>query len=513
MLLLGVRKVGGEMSKSLVDALKQAINEDDFNALNAMIGEDIQKVESNDDFRRSLYNIIQYFENDVLKKRDLSALLAPFLNKKYIKTISRDEGLLSKLKDLEVDFQDSKINFFTVVAGAVKERKLLDKILTSQDIEQIYVKCLQGSYSHPVFGLLETAAMYNNIEFIDIFLRRVEQGIFSMSEQGKLTKQLTKSQESLNSLGSDESSDSGLGSGSSNESDVDPNESYEPESDSEVNTPSNGNELGVELSKSSNIFTKQDELKGLVANLVNIMSTAISMEAYETVSYLCDKFTKTDSIEIKEAFITALEDDEVKKEYQGQQTTRLNSKKIIRLIEEWNTVQDIQLKFQVVKSNINKLEQIDFHGSPEDFKEKMEVTYRSLNELKNSVINILQTAIDKKDYNLIKNLSDNFNAQTTDIKDVFNKALENENVQKAIENSKKIKKILYSNEQSALSTIEKLILRIKDLINQIINYFHIAQGVKKQSCAEDPLTSPSSNINLASAHNCSKHTDAPLLRQ
>ncbi|GHM58083.1 MAG: hypothetical protein sL5_02340 [Candidatus Mesenet longicola] len=480
------------MSELLVNTLKQATSENDYSGVDAIIEQGIQKIDDRNDFRYNLYNL-RLLEDDILIQKNLSVLLAPFLSEKYIRAILKDKNLLNQLKSSKAELKVEKINFFTVVAGVVKEKKLLDKILTSQDIEQIYAECLQNGYSHQVYGLLEIAAMHNNVEFIDVFLNRAEKDILNKVEQ---TKQLTRSQESLNSLGSDESCDSGLGSNSSNESD---SESYDS-----VDTSTNNYELITNLDKSnllSNTFTKQKALEGLTTNLVNVLSSAISMEAYETVNYLYDKFNKTDSIEMKEAFIIALEHDAVRKEYEGQQTGRPNSVKIKKLMEEWYIVKDIYLKFQATKDNINKLAQADFYKNPEDFKEEMNVTYLSLNELKNSVISVLQTAVDKKDYSLIKNLSGNFNTQSIDIKDVFDKVLENEDIQRAIKNSRKIKKVLCNDEQSILKMMGELVLKIKNLIEQIINYFSMGKDTKKQSSTEDLSTSPSSNISPNSVHN------------
>ncbi|WP_339045866.1 hypothetical protein [Candidatus Mesenet endosymbiont of Agriotes lineatus] len=473
----------------LVDVLKQAIAGDDHSSLDLIIEQGIQKIDNRNDFRRGLYNF-RLPESDTSIQKNLSILLASFLNEECIEAILKNKGLLDQLKGLEAELKVEKIDFFTVVAGVVKEKRLLDKILTSQDVEQIYVKCLRGDYSHPMFGLLETAAIYNNVEFIDVFLNRVEQDIQNKVEQ---TKQLTRSQGSLNSL----ESDSGIS--SDNESDVD-------------STDNSINKLSTNPDKPnlpSDIFTKQKVLEGLTTNLVNVLSTAISMEAYETVNYLYDKFNKTDSIEIKEAFIIALEHDEVKKEYEKQQTERPNSVKVIKLMKEWY-IECIQLKLQTAKDNIDKLERIDSCKNPEDFKEKIEATYLSLNGLKNGVISTLQTAVDKKDYGLIKNLSDNFNVQSIDIRDVFDKVLENEDIQKAIKNSKKIKRILCNDEQSILKMMEELVLKIKNLIEQIINYLSKGKDIKKQSSTVDLSTLPSSHINSSSVHSGTECVDAVM---
>ncbi len=42
--------------------------------------------------------------------------------------ISKDEVLLSQLKSLEVELSDIKVDFFVVVASAIKERKLLGPV-------------------------------------------------------------------------------------------------------------------------------------------------------------------------------------------------------------------------------------------------------------------------------------------------------------------------------------------------------------------------------------------------
>ncbi|WP_339048546.1 hypothetical protein [Candidatus Mesenet endosymbiont of Phosphuga atrata] len=475
------------MSELLINSLKQAIDENNYDILNDKIGKQIGNCDNISPLSLCLYSA-WLIEDDSLIKKNLDALLALSLNEEIIKTILKDQTLLSQLKDLKVKLEYKKIDFFTIAAGAVKEKRLLDKILAPQDIEQIYVKCLRGDYSHPMYGLLETAATRNNVEFIEIFLRRAEQDIQNKIEQ---TKQLTGSQESLNSLDSDESPDSGFG---SSESDND--------------------DLITSLDKpnlSSNIFTKQEVLEGLTTNLVNVLSTAISMEAYETVNYLYDRFNKTNSVEMKKVFITALECGDVRKEYKRQQTGRLNSVKIIKLMKEWYIVKDIYLKFQATKDNINKLAQADSCKDPEDFITKMEAIYLLLNELENSVTSALQTAVDKKDYSLIKNLFGNFNTQSINIKDVFDKVLENEDIQKAIKNSKKIKKILCNDEQSILKMMEKLILKIKNLIEQIINYLSMGKDIKKQSSTADLPTSPSNNINLSSVHDV-RCVDAALSR-
>ncbi|XGA07924.1 MAG: hypothetical protein U0X86_000052 [Wolbachia endosymbiont of Xenopsylla cheopis] len=489
------------MSELLVNTLKQATSENDYSGVDAIIEQGIQKIDDRNDFRYNLYNL-RLLEDDILIQKNLSVLLAPFLSEKYIRAILKDKNLLNQLKSSKAELKVEKINFFTVVAGVVKEKKLLDKILTSQDIEQIYAECLQNGYSHQVYGLLEIAAMHNNVEFIDVFLNRAEKDILNKVEQ---TKQLTGSQESLNSLGSDESCDSGLGSDDSNGSDLDLNESYNSDDDS-----INGNGLITNSSKSnlpSNIFTKQEALEGLTANLVNVLSTAISMEAYETVNYLYDKFNKADSIEIKAAFIIALEHDEVRKEYEKQQTERPNSVKIKELMKEWDAIKYSQLRFQVVKSsiivedNINSLRQAGLYKISKDFKERMVAAYSSLDELKNSVVNILHTSINCESYDFIKNLSNDFYDQSINIKHAFDRALKNENIQKAMKNSKEIRKILCNDEQSILKMMGELVLKIKNLIEQIINYLSMGKDIKKQSSTADLSTSPSSNISPNSVHN------------
>lgn len=109
--------------------------------------------------------------------------LLPLLvgSKKYIEIFAEKfSDLYQSLKNQTIQLENSEIGFFSVIALR-KEQELLDKVFANEDTLQDLKEILQNNTFDPTYGVLETASLVQNEEFIrkvlDVFERDAKQNI------------------------------------------------------------------------------------------------------------------------------------------------------------------------------------------------------------------------------------------------------------------------------------------------------------------------------------------------
>ncbi len=381
--------------------------------------------------RSSNKKVIEHYSNFLFKDENLSIVPMFFASKEYIKVMLKNQDALKKLKKLKIELKglNVEINFFTAVACAVKEKKLLKDLLASKDIENMYTENLQDKNNDPLYGLLQVATLSGNIKFIDIFLNKSESAVLK-SEEIYLKPNLSRS--SSQDLGIDEGSDFDPSSDTSDTEDdfteadsglssrantpiseciayesAGEEESLDSGVDSGTSTPSNRSE--IDLSETEE-FNLSDHQEGFKKSLLEILEVAISQEKYEVIESLYKRFNETKVLKIKEVFITAVQDQKIKEALEKQETTRPGSVKVHDLMNKWFLDIELERKFA------------------------------------------------------------------------------------AINEKKEVKRKLYGNQKSVLDVITELIIKIKNMINEIINYFYPSKDIEEQLSTPAPQNNVSSSV-------------------
>ncbi|OAM06110.1 MAG: hypothetical protein TV41_02150 [Wolbachia endosymbiont of Dactylopius coccus] len=140
--------------------------------------------------------------NDELTEKHQDVLFAegnlgllPLLvgSQKYIEIFTEKfHDLYQSLRSQTILLEDSEIGFFSVVA-LMEEQELLDKVFINEDALQDLKEILQNNASHPVYGILETASLIKNEEFITIVLDAFERYINEPTKKASTEELLKKS--------------------------------------------------------------------------------------------------------------------------------------------------------------------------------------------------------------------------------------------------------------------------------------------------------------------------------
>ncbi|MDR2831759.1 MAG: hypothetical protein LBV62_02505 [Rickettsiales bacterium] len=132
--------------------------------------------------------LTEKYQDILFDKKNLSLLPLLVGGEKYISTfIGKFPDLYGGLKDKAIQLGESnKIGFFSVIALR-KEQNLLGSVLVGNHLEDLK-EILQKSKLDPLYGMLETASLIKNEEFITIVLNAFERCIDAPAKKDLLKK-------------------------------------------------------------------------------------------------------------------------------------------------------------------------------------------------------------------------------------------------------------------------------------------------------------------------------------
>lgn len=114
------------------------------------------------------------YHDMLFAKRNLNLLHLLVGGGKYIETFIRKfPDLYQSLKNQATQLENGEVGFFSVIALR-EEQELLDKVFANEDTLQDLKEILKNNTSDPTYGVLETASLVQNEEFIKSALDVVE---------------------------------------------------------------------------------------------------------------------------------------------------------------------------------------------------------------------------------------------------------------------------------------------------------------------------------------------------